>query len=306
VNLLIAATIGAIAGLGLLLIISGIRGRQILPPAEAVFGSQTSQEMALAVSAGALGIGVLVYLVTNWPVAAVGAAVATLLTPRGFLARRDQVSYVERTNAIASWTEMIRDNMAGAAGLEQALQASVQVAPEVLSEELQRFGRNLDRMSLVDSLHTLGDDLQHPSADLVVAALANAAVMEARELGPLLGRLADATRADTRMRERVEVGRARIRTSARIVVVTTVVTILVLWIFAGDILSAYDSLSGQIWMCVVALVFVAGGIALHQFSQFDVPDRFTARRRPVRPLEGVGVAASNVDVVPAHSLGSSL
>lgn len=279
-NLLIAAVLGALTGLGLLLILNGIRGNQLLPEAATVFGDETSRAVALAAAMGALVVGVLVYLVTGWPVAAFGIAIVTLLIPRNLGSRRAQVSYVERTNAIASWTEMIRDNMAGAAGLEQALQASAELAPEVIRPELRLFARNLDRMSLVEALHRLGDELKHPSADLVVAALANAAVMEVRELGPLLGRLAEATRADTRMRERVEVGRARIRTSARIVVVTTVITIVVLWVFAGEILAAYDSAAGQIWMCVVGLVFVAGGLALRHFSNFDVPDRFAVRRRP--------------------------
>jgi len=300
---LVAAALGAAAGLGLLLIINGVRGQRILPEAATVFGSQTSRELALVVSLVALVVAVLVYLVTGWPVAAAGAAVVTLLTPRSLGSRRRHVSYIERTNAVASWTEMIRDNMAGAAGLEQALQASVVVAPEVLSAELQQFGRNLDRMSLVDALQLLGDDLDHPSSDLVIAALANAAVMEARELGPLLGRLADATRADTRMRERVEVGRARIRTSARIVVVTTVLTIVVLWVFAREILAAYDSLAGQLWMCVVAAVFVAGGAVLRHFSAFDLPDRFTARRRAGGSSVGDGALAGAVGDAVARSTG---
>ena len=42
--------------------------------------------------------------------------------------------------------------------------------------------------------------------------------MEGRDIGALLSRLADSIRTDVRMRLRVEVGRARIRTSARIVI----------------------------------------------------------------------------------------
>ena len=105
------------------------------------------------------------------------------------------------------------------------------------------------------------------------------------------------------MRERVEVGRARIRTSARIVVVTTVLTIVVLWVFAGEILAAYDSLAGQLWMCVVAAVFVAGGAVLRHFSAFDLPDRFTARRRAGGSSVGDGALAGAVGDAVARSTG---
>ena len=277
-TVLVTLTLGAMAGLGLLLIINGVRGRRVLPTRGRIFGHRVSQETALAVSLVSLLMGIGVFILTGWPVAAIGAAAATLTVPRSFGARQEQRRYIARTNAVAAWSELIRDNMAGAAGLEQALQASVTVAPPAIAPELQRFSVDLERGSLLDALATLGRNLDHPSSDLVVAALTNAARGEARELGPLLGRLASATRADSRMRERVEVGRARIRTSARIVVVTTALTIAFLWIFARDLLGAYNSVAGQMWLCVVAAIFVIGGWTLRRFARFDVPDRFRSRR----------------------------
>lgn len=276
---LMAVTLGAVAGIGLVLIINGVRGRRVLPTRSEVFGHRVSQETALAGLLVALLVGVGVFTLTGWPVAALAATAATLTVPRSFGARQEQRRYISRTNAVAAWSELIRDNMAGAAGLEQALQASVTVAPAAIAPELQRFSANLERGSLVDALDALGRDLDHPSSDLVVAALTSAALGEARELGPLLGRLASATRADSRMRERVEVGRARIRTSARIVVVTTALTIGFLWIFARDLLGAYDTMAGQLWLCVVAAIFVIGGWTLRRFARFDMPDRFRSRRR---------------------------
>lgn len=283
---LVSAAFGALFGLGLLLMVGGLRGRRFLPSWQRIFGSRADREMMLVTLAAALLVGVVVLVATGWPVAAVGSAVSVVALRKGFGLGRDHRHYVTRTNAVASWAELIRDNMAGAAGLEQALQASVAVAPAPISPELRRFGLNLERLSLVESLHELGDDLNHPSADLVVAALTNAAVMEVRELGPLLGRLAEATRADTRMRERVEVGRARIRTSARIVVATTALTIALLWLFARNLLVAYDSLAGQLWMCVVGSIFVVGGMALRNYSRFELPQRFRARdRHGAAPVE---------------------
>jgi Flp pilus assembly protein TadB len=102
--------------------------------------------------------------------------------------------------------------------------------------------------------------------------------MEARELGPLLSRLAESIRGDVRMRLRVEVGRARIRTSARIVTLTTIVTIMFMFLFSRDLLSAYDTLGGQLWLIVVGGIFAMGGWLLRRYGEIEMPDRFTARR----------------------------
>ena len=242
-------------------------------------------ETAVAWCAAAGLAGVVVYALLGWPVAAVLAIAVVIWLPRPIGTRANREGAVARTEAIAVWAEMIRDNMAGSAGLEQALIASAQVAPDAIAPELRRFASRIDRMSLIDALGRLGADLDHPSADLVVVALVNAARMEARELGPLLSRLAETIRADVRMRLRVEVGRARIRTSARIVVGTTAVTIAFLFVFSRQLLTAYDSLAGQLWLIVVAAVFALGGWLLSSYGQLQMPERFSARTTRPGPIQ---------------------
>ncbi|MDY7106814.1 MAG: pilus assembly protein TadB [Actinomycetota bacterium] len=275
-NLLIAASAGIGAGLGLLLIAAGLKGQRVLPgPRRFVPAASTAS--AVAWCAAAAITAVVVYALVGWPVAALLAAGAVIWLPRPLAARAGRDVALARTEAIATWAEMIRDNMAGSAGLEQALVASAGVAPAAIAPELRRFAARVERMPLLDALGRLGTDLDHPSADLVVVALADAARMEARELGPLLGRLAETIRADVRMRLRVEVGRTRIRTSARIVAATTIVTIGFLFVFSRQLLTAYDTPTGQLWLLVVAAVFAAGGWLLSTYGQVEMPERFSAR-----------------------------
>lgn len=276
-TVLITLLLGAAFGLGLWMFYAGMRGIQLLPSTSAVFPSDIKAEAAVGWLAGSAIAGVLVFAFTGWPVAAMITAGIVLWLPRPLAARSSRHDESAKTEAIASWTEMIRDNIAGSAGLEQALIASSSVAPLAIAPELRRFAARVDRMSTVDALARLGEDLDHPSADLVVVALVNAARMEARELGPLLGRLAETIRADVRMRLRVEVGRARIRTSARIVVATTLVTMAFLFAFSRQLLRAYDSTTGQLWLLLVAGVFALGGWMLHSYGQVDMPERFAAR-----------------------------
>lgn len=277
-----ALTMGAIwagAAVGILVIVAGLRGHRLLPERTRPNQPRSESQRTTAVVIGAVVAGVVVYGITGWPVAGLAVAATALVAPRLVGARERRANNIARTEAIATWTELIRDNMAGAAGLEQALMASVGVCPGGIAAEVGRFGRRLEHEPLGDALAALGDDLDHPSADLVVAALANAARMEGRDVGALLSRLAESIRADVRMRLRVEVGRARIRTSARIVIAVTGFTMVFLYLSAPSLLEAYDSLAGQVWLAFVFAIFALGLWLMDTYSQIEMPQRFSARRR---------------------------
>lgn len=274
---LIAVSIGAGFGLGFLLIIQGLRGRAVLPSMTRS-GESLRADQVLAWGSSAVLAAVIVFAITGWPVAAAATLGLVVYGKRLVGGRSERAATIARTQAIASWTEMIRDNMAGAAGLEQALMATGPVAPAAIAPEVKRFARRLEEFPLPEALGLLGDELDHPSADLVVAALTNAARMQSRDLGGLLSRLAESIRGDVRMRLRAEVGRARIRTSARIVIGVTVFTVVFMYSFSRPLLDVYDTPLGQVWLLVVLCVFTLGGWMLNRYSQIEMPARFSGRR----------------------------
>ncbi|HET7719848.1 MAG TPA: hypothetical protein VFK43_07775 [Acidimicrobiales bacterium] len=285
-TVLAAVAVGVLAGLGTVLVVAGVRRNPVLPrpsarPAARAGAVGSGRDLAWLVAAGVAALMVLA--VTGWVVVAAAAGVG-VWSSRGLAqGRRRDASAVARTEAIAVWTEQIRDNMAAAAGLEQALLASAAHAPAAIAPEIGRFCSRLERMPLLDALDELGRDLDHPCADMVVVALANAVRLEVRELGPLLSRLAAFIRADVRMRLRIEVGRARIRTSAGIVIATTVATGVFLYVFSPNLLAAYDSFAGQVWLVVVLATFAAGLRLLRSFATVTHPARFRARRGAFQP-----------------------
>lgn len=279
---LMMAGLAAGVALGLLLAIQGIRGRVILPPADAVFPNGTRTAVATAWLLGALIIGLMALAVTRWVGAGIGLAAIVLGIPWFFGGAKNSKIEIERTQAIASWAEMIRDNMAGAAGLEQALLSTADIAPLPIAREVKAFANRLDGGSVVDALVYLGDLLRHPAADLVVVSLANASRMEGRDLGPLLTRLAESIRGDVRMRLRVEVGRARIRTSAKIVLTVTLLTVGLVYFTSRDLLSVYDTAWGQVWLVGVFCLFLASLWMMNYYADVQMPERFTARRNQIR------------------------
>lgn len=283
-QVLLIAVAGAVAGLGLWLGITAARGVRVVPEARRLVPSEVPPERAVAWLATSLLVGIVVGAATGWPVAGFGAGLGVLAGPAAVGGTARRAEEAATADAIATWADMIRDTMAGASGLEESLIQTATVAPMAIRPQLQSFALRLRHQPLDAALDDLARDLDHSSADLVIASLAAAARLEARDLGPLLARLAEAIRGDVRMRSRIEIGRSRIRTSARIAVATTTATVVFLYIFAGHLLEPYDTTAGQGWLLVVLAVFFGAGVMLHHYSRLETPERFRLRHTP--ELEG--------------------
>lgn len=283
VDYVAAGLTAATLGLGVWLAVTSVRGVTVIPDfyqlVPRLVPKAVPQHRAGMWLITAAAVAVAVWLVTGWPVAAIAAGIGVVVGPAalGGSVRRQADS--DTAEAIAAWADMIRDIMAGASGLEESLIQTASVAPTAIRPQLETFAQRLRHQPLPAALGDLATDLNHPSADLLVAALASAARLEARDLGPLLARLAEAIRGDVRMRNRIEVGRTRIRTSGRIAVGTTVATVVFLSIFAGHLLEPYDTAAGQAWLVVVFAVFFGSGWLLARYSHLEVPARFTLRNQ---------------------------
>jgi tight adherence protein B len=274
---LIALLAGVSVGIGLWLALGAIVGWQLLPTRRQLAVRLDRMQQALARFGLAALIAVVVLVVTGWPVAAALAAVGTVLAPRLLGGTRARQAAIDKTEAIASWAESVRDTMAAAAGLEEALTATAVAPPAAIAPEVRRLAERLRHQRLTDALAIFGEELDHPSSDLVVAALTIAARMEAADLGSLLSRLAVSIRDDATMRVKVEVGRQRLRTSAKIILGSVGATVVMLMILNRSYLDAYDTLLGQLMLAVVGGVFAGGSWLMAKMSDIDLPERFVPR-----------------------------
>ena len=274
---LVGALCGAGLGLGLLLVALGVRGTPPRPPrrpTRQVLATEPLLGQAILAFAAALGV----WLVTGWVVGAALAALLTVLLPRSWKRARASDELVRRTEAVASWTEMLRDTLAAAAGLEQAIVTTAPNAPDLVRGEMTRLARRLDRGErLVPGLQRLAADLDNPAADLVVAALVTAAQREARDLVPLLGALARSTRAEAEMRVRVHASRARLRTAVRVVVGSLGLFAGGLIVFNPAYLQPYQSVTGQLVLLLIAAILAGGYVLMQRMAQVRTPDRFLTR-----------------------------
>jgi len=276
---LVMAALGAMVAAGLLGIVASLLGVRLFGgfAKGAAKVQQQSEKLVLWVL-GAFGFAAAVWGWTGWPVGGMWAFLGVMSIPllRGTGPKAsDEIAKVE---AIATWSEQIRDTMNAAAGLQQSLIATAVNGPAVISRELTTFARRAPRGSLAPALRQLGVDLDHPAADLVIAGLVSATELDAGRLVPLLDRLASSIRDEAQMRVRIEVSRARVRTSMKIVGFFVTATVVLMVVVGKDLLQGYSSFSGQIWLTVVGMVVVVAVWSTRRLSQVPQPARFVARR----------------------------
>lgn len=224
--------------------------------------------------------GVLIGLITRWPVVAPAVAVLIFFWRRMFGGLAGERIGMQRVEALAMWTESLRDTIAGAVGLEQAIPSAARGAGPLLAPQLELLiDRVRGRMPLADALHLLADDIDDPSADIIIAAL----ILNARLRGPglrdVLGTLAKSAREEVDMRQRVMAQRSGTRKSVQIIVISVTAVVLGLAVFDHRYVQAYDSATGQVVLFVALLFFAAGFFWLRRLSELKTPERFLLRVR---------------------------
>jgi Flp pilus assembly protein TadB len=267
---LLAALTGAGAGLGLLLIVTSYR----TPPTE-----RRARRRGLSRGQGrrlltALGAGVLVLIITRWVAAAAGVALLVSCWDRVFGGTRRARAATARLEALASWTESLRDLLATGIALPEALPASVTSAAPVVRPSLDRLAERLQaREPLEPSLRALGDELDDGGADLVVAALLLNARAQGRSLAAVLTSLAVSLRSELRVRRTIEAERRSTRRAVQIVVAVTLITALGLCLGNPVYVAPYGTAAGQVMLGVVAAVFGAGFAWLARLSRMPTAPR---------------------------------
>jgi tight adherence protein B len=280
VTAVVVAIIGAAGGIGVLLVWAGLRGVVVLDTAALADGRLGRYLDRLVLrSALAIGAALLGLWFSRWIVVGVVAAGLGWWAPTWRSSRGDHQREVGLVEAIASWTEQIRDTLAAANGLEHAIGATASLAPAPIAAAVERLAARTDYERLPDALRRFADEVDHASADFVVAALVIAAEQQARDLGALLGNLADSARDEARMRTRVWVGRARTRSAVRIITVVIVSFVLALIVFNREYLRPYDTAGGQLVLCVIVMSFIGSFVAMQRLARIATPARFTAARR---------------------------
>jgi len=230
--------------------------------------------------AGAVAAGLLCWILTGWPVAGVLAAAGVWWLPSLLGPDRVHAAQVARVEAVAAWTEQLRDLMEGAAGLHQAIVTTVPTAPPLIRSEVARLAEALQQGTPPErALEEFAEQVDVPTADLVSAALSTAATRQAADLGALLSSLARSARDQAAMLVRVAATRARVRTSARIIAATTLALAVGLSVINADYLVPFNGFLGQVVLAVIGALWAVGLVWLARLTRTDLGPRALARTR---------------------------
>ncbi|MFE9973446.1 type II secretion system F family protein [Streptomyces hirsutus] len=306
-TVLYALACGIAVGGGLALLVVAVRGLPAKPAHEKQKASARAAELIrFAGQRGSLAaiVGLAVLLLTRWTVAGVAAAVLVFFWDRLFGGAAEERAAMRRVEALASWTESLRDTIAGAVGLEQAIPASARAAAPVLRPHLDALVDRLrSRTPLPEALQHLADEIDDASADIIVAALILNAKLRGPGLRQVLGALAKSAREEVDMRQRVMAQRASTRRSVQIVVAVTIAFVLGLAVFNRDFVEPYGTAVGQLVLACVCGLFALGFWWLRKLSTIETPERFLVRDEAavqfVRPrTPGAATAAGQQQTEP--------
>jgi Flp pilus assembly protein TadB len=271
---LLAVLAGAVLGIGLFVAVLAVVG---VP--ERVAGKPRRQRASFADSTQRLirggVVGALVLVATRWVVAAIALGLLAAYWDRIAGSSASEKRGIARLEALATWTESLRDTIAGAIGLEQAIPATAANAGPAIRPSLNLLVDRLRiREPLPSALVAFADDLDDPSADVICASL----VLNARLRGPglrdVLTALAVSTREELDMRRRIEAGRRSIRRSVRIVLIIVLGIMGMMSTLNRQYVEPYNSVLGQLVLGVVALLFLGGLLWLRRLASPSKTDRF--------------------------------
>ena len=256
--LLVVTAASVVLVAGLYVLASGFRAR---PPRHPRPSRLRALDLRAAIGqrkrlAVALAVGVVFGVWTGWPLAFAAGVLGCWHLPRLLGPDTAAAERIATVEAIATWTEMLRDTLSAAAGLAQAVLASTGVAPYALREPLGRLGASLRaRVSFTQALEAFGEDLADPIADQVVVCLAHAHSHQVKHLSDLLSELAEAARAQVSLAVQVNAERAKHRTSMRTITSVSLAMAVGFSVFYPPFVAPYGTPAGQGVLLVVIGLF---------------------------------------------------
>lgn len=262
----------AAAACGALAIVRLAHGQTALPKLDVTLAVDGTKSRRVGV---AVAVGLAVMLVTRLPLAGATAAGLVLLWPRLFGGGAAGQRQLDKIAALAAWTESLRDTATAAAGLEQAIPATVEAAHPLLRAPVRELAARLDgRVPLPEALAHFADDVDDPAADMVVAALSLNARQRAGGLDRILSSLAASSRAELEMRRKVEHERRALRRQAQRIAFAVTGFIALQAVFARGWVEPYSTPLGQLVLAILAASFLGAYVRMRSLSNTEAEPRF--------------------------------
>jgi tight adherence protein B len=270
-GVLLMVLAGLLVSGGLVGAVAAVRGISVLPAGSSpARGSRRPRITPLHL--GALATGVLVLLLTGWPVAALAAVGGVVFIPKVLGGGTASKRMIATSEALAGWTRRLADLISsGAAGsTRDALRRSLSSAPEPIAPAVTNLVTRMGPQGVEPALRQFAREVDDPAADKIAMVL----ILRERNGGPGLAEVLTTLAADlddrSRMVREVEAERAKPRANMRTIVVVTLVLVVGMVLFARTFLSGYSTPFGQVALLLDVALF---GTALRWMRRLSDPPR---------------------------------
>ncbi len=243
----------------------------------------------------ALAAAAIVLAFSGWVIASVVVGLGCWFAVRVWQRRdRRAVSDVERTDALASWIENLRDVLVAGDQPVGAIIATVSTSPEAIRPQVRRLAASLGRQDPAVVFRRFADDLDDPLGDLVAAGLL-IAVQRGARTAAVLGSLAEQARRQADRRRLVEAERAPIQ--REVTLLTVIMGSLIIGLLAfgrAEYLAPYDTAGGQLFLAIVLTLYALLLVRVQRLAHSPRPSRFlTATARPIVATDTFDEIGSN-------------
>jgi Flp pilus assembly protein TadB len=228
-----------------------------------------------------IAAGLLIMAVSGWiiPAVVVGAIVGWLADSMHRHRAGVDVG-VERTEALASWVENVRDVLQSGNQPVGAIGATTETCPPSIRPHVRVLFARLSAGQPAElAFRRFADDMNEPLADLVAVGLL-IAVSRGAETEDVLSALAAQARHQADRRRLVEAERAPMRREVWMVSMVMCALLGGVFVFArSSYLNAYDDVSGQVFLAVVLVWYGGLLVWVGRLATFPQPARFLTLQR---------------------------
>lgn len=263
---MIGALAGLALGLGLLLVLVGLRSPRSTSAKRVSRLRRLLDQAGLdrlgpsAVIGAGLGLGMtaglLVLVVSGVPVVGVLAAIVAGFLPLIALRRRARARGIALRAAWPDAVDMLGSAVRAGMSLPEAVMDLGVKGPEALRPAFRAFAADYRATgSFALALDLLKDSLGDPVADRVVVSLGIAREVGGSDLGRVLATLSDFLRQDARARGEIEARQSWTVNAARVAVAAPWITLLLLCT-RPETVAAYSTTTGAIILVGAALLSV--------------------------------------------------
>jgi tight adherence protein B len=247
----------------------------------------------VAVSAGiGLAAGLAAQVLVGWAVVTLAAAGAGALAPALYYGRREAGRRAAVQEALATAMDRLRDAQSAGIPIQSACRGLAETGPAVLRPEFARLVREEALVGFPAALAASQARLAEPVWDTAALALLVNHRLGSRHVGPLLARLATATRAELRVRAELRAQQAQHVTAARLVAGLPFLVLLALRWLNPEYVAVFGTAGGQAVLAGCALAALAGYAVMLRVATVPADERVLA------PL-GAAAPTRTAPAVPA-------